>query len=139
MSTVYLVDTSAWIEYLRQTESETDLFLCELLAKQATIATTEPVIAEVLAGARGTAELNKLERLFHGLILLSVDNQVDYHQSATIFRDCRAKGVTVRKLYDCLIAAVALRADAVLVHYDRDFDHLGTVIPRVRMQRHNLN
>nr|WP_241480145.1 PIN domain-containing protein [Nocardiopsis halotolerans] len=45
----------------------------------------------------------------------------------------------MRKLHDCLIAAVALRTDAILVHRDRDFDHLAGVFPRLRVQRHDRN
>jgi predicted nucleic acid-binding protein len=35
----------------------------------------------------------------------------------------------VRSLLDCLIAAIAIRHDATLVHRDRDFDTLAAVSP----------
>lgn len=137
MSPIYLVDSSAWVEYLRKTDSETAAFVKKLIQRDADLATTEPVAAELLSGAKNTSELNNLERLTDGLIQLSLDNRLDFHHSAGLYREARSKGKTIRKLYNCLIAAVALRTDAVLVHCDRDFDHLAEVFPRLRAQRHD--
>lgn len=137
MSTTYLVDTSAWIEFLRKTGSETNTFVHQLISQGAKLATTEPVTAELLCGAKSDAELQQLERLTSGLVLLSVDNRIDYHELARLFRTARSHGKTVRKPFDCLIAAVAIRSNATLVHYDRDFDQLAEVFPRLRVQRHN--
>ena len=47
-----LADTSAWVEYDRATGSATDLRLSELIAADGPVAVTEPVIMEVVAGAR---------------------------------------------------------------------------------------
>jgi predicted nucleic acid-binding protein len=49
---VILADTSAWVEYDRATGSATDRRLSELIATGGPIAVTEPVVMEVLAGAR---------------------------------------------------------------------------------------
>lgn len=45
-----------------------------------------------------------------------------YDQAASIYRHCRREGETVRKLMDCLIAAVAISADVTILHLDSDFD-----------------
>ena len=50
---------------------------------------------------------------------------VDYEAAATLYRTCRQRGYTVRKLFDCLIAAVAIRADVPIIHRDTDFDILA--------------
>ena len=50
-----LADTSAWVEYDRATGSAVDLRLAELIAAEGPVAVTEPVIVEVLAGARSDA------------------------------------------------------------------------------------
>ena len=47
-----LADTSAWVEYDRATGSTADLRLRDLIAADGPVAVTEPVIMEVLAGAR---------------------------------------------------------------------------------------
>ena len=49
----------------------------------------------------------------------------DYELGAAHYRRCRQRGETVRKLVDCLIASVAIRADAALLHSDADFDTLA--------------
>jgi predicted nucleic acid-binding protein len=49
----------------------------------------------------------------------------DYDAAAALYRRCRRQGETVRKLIDCLIAAVAIRATIPVLHNDRDFDVLA--------------
>ena len=49
----------------------------------------------------------------------------DYDDAATLYRRCRQQGETVRKLIDCLIAAVAIRGGVPVLHNDRDFDVLA--------------
>ena len=58
-----LADTSAWVEYDRATGSAVDLRLSELIATDGPVAVTEPVIMEVLAGARSDAREADLRRL----------------------------------------------------------------------------
>ncbi len=50
---------------------------------------------------------------------------VDYEAAAALYRACRQQGHTVRKLIDCLIAAVAIRGQVLVLHQDADFDVLG--------------
>jgi predicted nucleic acid-binding protein len=38
-----------------------------------------------------------------------------------MYRACRVQGETVRKLIDCLIAAVAVHHEAQVLHADTDF------------------
>ncbi|MEV5414465.1 PIN domain nuclease [Thermopolyspora sp. NPDC052614] len=126
---MYLIDSSAWIEFLHKTGSPVNARLRQLIADQEPVATTEPVTMEILAGARDQGQLLKLERMFGGLPLLTVDHHTDYEHAARLYRVARARGHTIRKLMDCLIAAVAIRNNATLVHADRDYEALKKVIP----------
>jgi len=45
----------------------------------------------------------------------------DYDHAAALYRTCRRQGESVHKLIDCLIAAVAIQADAELLHADADY------------------
>ena len=129
-----LVDTSAWIEYLRGTGSAANVEVRRLLKDETSrVAITEPVTMELLAGATSGSALRALETLTSGLRQLPVDAAVDYVTAATLFRAARASGETVRKLLDCLIAAVAIRTGAVLVHRDRDVDVLARVATDLRV------
>lgn len=123
-----LVDSSAWIEYLRRTGSAVNVRVRELLDDD--LATCDPVRLEVLAGARSDRHLEDLERLVARATLLSVE-PTDYDVAAALYRTCRRSGETVRKLFDCLIAAVAIRTDTSLLHADADFDVLARHTPLV--------
>jgi predicted nucleic acid-binding protein len=85
------------------------------------MATCDPIRMEVLAGARDEHHLDSLRRLLARASSLSAE-PVDYDRAAALHRTCRRHGETVRKLIDCLIAAVALRADIPVLHADTDFD-----------------
>jgi predicted nucleic acid-binding protein len=119
---VILAVTSAWVEYLRATGSPAHLRLRELIAGQGELATTEVVVMELLAGAAAQEEVARLRRLLGRFELLPVEGLADYEAAADLYRRCRAGGETVRKLTDCLIAAVALRHGAALLHRDLDFE-----------------
>ena len=130
-----LVDTSAWVEFLRRTGSAANLEVRRLVHEEPTnVALTEPVVMELLAGASSPQALAQVETLVAGLPLLAVEAVTDYRDAAVVYRAARARGETVRKVLDCLIAAVAVRTEATLVHRDRDFDVLAGVLPDLRVR-----
>lgn len=117
-----LIDTSAWVEFLRDTGSTVCIEVDRLLAYD--IAVCDAVRMEVLAGARDDAHLLSLRRLLGRATVLPTD-PVDYEAAAALHRACRRRGETVRKLVDCLIGAVAARQGAPVLHADADFDTLA--------------
>jgi predicted nucleic acid-binding protein len=124
-----LIDTSAWIEYLRGTGSKADAAVTGLIQESAPIVITEPVIMELLAGARDAGNFRRLLTMTGGLPLMAVDAGSDYHEAAAIYRLARMGGKTIRSMADCLIAAVGLRRDATVVHFDADFDVIASCVP----------
>lgn len=128
--TAHLLDTSAWIEYLRDTGSPACQHVSSLLAvTPLTVVTTPPVVMELLAGATSGPALHALEGLTAGLTTLELDPAVDFHAAATAYRAARSQGRTVRGLLDCLIAVVAQRHGATLVHRDGDLARLAALLP----------
>jgi predicted nucleic acid-binding protein len=125
---VILVDTSAWVEYDRATGSPVDQRLSELIALNARLAVTEPVIMEVLAGARDDYREASLRRLLLRFELLGFDVAADFDGAVRIYRRCRAAGVTPRGMVDCMIAAVTWRTGATLLASDADMHHIARVI-----------
>lgn len=124
-----LIDSSAWIEFDRATGSATDQHLTELIRNSTQIAVTEPVLMEVLAGAKGTNERRILRRALTSFEWLAVDPTADFDAAAKIYADCRKAGVTPRNLIDCMIAAVAMRTGASVLTADRDFTAIAQVQP----------
>jgi predicted nucleic acid-binding protein len=120
---VILADSSAWIEYLRRTESPMDLRIDELIARGGPLVTTEVVVMELLMPAR--VDPVAIDRLLGSLPLLPVGGLETYELAASLYRECRLGGETVRNKTDCLIAAVAIREGAAVLHRDADFDVLA--------------
>jgi predicted nucleic acid-binding protein len=125
---VILADTSAWVEYDRATGSAVDLRLTGLIAADGPVAVTEPVIMEVLAGARSDTRETDLRRLLLRFHLCQFDPAADFDGAARIYRRCRQAGITPRGLLDCMIAAVAWRHRATLLTCDADLDRVARVI-----------
>ena len=117
-----LTDTSAWIEFLRNTGSATCNRVEALLEDD--IAVCDAIRMEVLAGARDERHLESLRRLLARAVLIPTV-ATDYDDAASLYRQCRRAGETVRKLIDCLIGSVAIRANLAILHNDTDFDVLA--------------
>ena len=117
-----LVDTSAWIEFLRDTGSSICRRTDQLLDDD--IATCDPIRMEVLAGARDESHLNDLRRLLARASVFATE-PTHYERAAGLYRSCRRSGETVRRLLDCLIAAVAISAGVPVLHTDADFEVLA--------------
>lgn len=124
-----LVDTSAWVELLRATGGAVDRRLTSAIEADEPLFTTGPVVLEVLAGGRDERHVRDLRRLLDRCDHLSVEDPTDFEAAAMLYRACRRAGMTIRRLPDCVIAAVAMRAEAAILHQDADFDHIARVAP----------
>ncbi len=120
-----LLDTSAWIEFLRATGSATHRAVRSLLEQGDELHTTDVVVMEVLAGARDSRNEEQLRRLLARCHHLPLEGLADFEMAAALYRRCGRGGETVRVLTDCLIGAVALRCDVAVLHRDGDFDVLS--------------
>jgi hypothetical protein len=125
---VILADTSAWVEYDRATGSRVDRRLEELIEVAGPLAVTEPVVMELVAGARTEEREAQLRRLLGRFELLRFDAVSDFDGAARIYRRCRRAGSTPRGMIDCLIAAVALRHGATLLAADADLSRVAGVV-----------
>lgn len=113
-----LVDTSAWIEFLRDTGSSACEAVYHLIADHPAIC--DPVAMELLAGARDERHLAELRGLLARATMLPT-TPADYDAAAALYRARLIRGETVRKLIDCLIGAVAIEVGAEVLHADADF------------------
>lgn len=118
-----LVDTSVWIEFLRGNAGPAADLVRERLG--AGLLTTEPILMELLAGARAGSSTQRLERLLLSQSWVSVEPGLDYRGAVDIFHACRSDGHPIRSLNDCLIAAIALRTGVSVAHRDGDFVHIA--------------
>jgi predicted nucleic acid-binding protein len=125
---VILADTSAWVEFDRATGSAVDRRITELIGVGDALATTEPVMMEVLAGARDGRRERDLRSLLLHAQLIPFDPVADFDSAARIYRQCRAVAITPRGMIDCMIVAVALRTGASLLAQDVDIDRVARTV-----------
>jgi len=119
-----LVDTSIWVEVLRQGDG-LDL---ESLVEFDEVVTCPPVVQEVLQGIRDPKAHAVAREAMLALPMLEAPMPLAvYLEAAELFRIARRSGFTVRSSVDCLIAACAARHSIAVLHRDRDFDALAKV------------
>ena len=115
-----LVDTSAWADYFNAHPTAEREALRELIAGDDDLFTCGVVAAEVFQGLRKEKGREELADLFRQLGFLEPDGIDAYFRAATLYRDLRARGVTVRSTIDCLIAVLAEAHGCHLLARDRD-------------------
>jgi predicted nucleic acid-binding protein len=119
-----LVDSSAWIELLRGRHRET----FQSVAPSSEIVTCLPVIQEVLQGFDNAAVRRVARAALADVPTIEEPlTRAVFDEAVTLFLDARRAGLTIRSGVDCLIAACAIRNDAMLLHVDRDFTKLAKV------------
>jgi hypothetical protein len=122
-----LVDSSAWIAFFRERNAPVGAVVDRLLEEER--GAVVPVVrAEILQGARSSAELERLGRLFDALELLP-DPPDLWQQVARLGFDLRRGGVDGVGVPDLLVAAAALAHDVPVLTLDRDFRRIGGIVP----------
>ncbi len=123
-----LVDSSVWIDYFRGTSSQQTDRLDVLLGAEP-LAIGDLMLTEVLQGFDGERQFSNALRLMISLSVIDIAGRDIAVQAARNFRTLRARGVTVRKTIDTLIATRCIESGHSLLYSDRDFDpfveHLG--------------
>jgi len=117
-----LVDTSAWIDFLRSSSGETGDRIAELIRLDRAYI-TGPVIAELLHGVRNNKEAARLNLLLETIPCLEITSG-DWLTTGNSLRKLRQKGVTI-PLTDVLIATVAARNSMAVLTLDKHFLHLS--------------
>lgn len=123
-----VVDSSVWIDYFNGIETRETLLLDGFLGAEP-IMTGDLILAEVLQGFRDERDVHKARTALDALVFEPMVGKNIALGSARNYRMLRARGVTVRKTIDMLIATFCIENRHSLLHSDRDFDpievHLG--------------
>lgn len=115
-----LVDTSVWIDFFNGKELSHVETLEKLISQEADIAICGVILTEVLQGIANDKEHKLTQTYLQALVMLEIKDAL-WLCAAEIYRNLRKKGLTVRKINDCIIAATALHYDCLLLHNDKDF------------------
>ncbi len=123
-----LVDSSVWVDYLRDLETPQTLQLEELLGRES-LAVGDLILTEVLQGCTSDRAFDVALALLLDLDFVTIGGSDVAVEAARNFRRLRAKGITIRKTIDTLIATRCIQDNIPLLYRDRDFDpfveHLG--------------
>ncbi len=128
-----LPDSSAWIDYFRGRDTPTRAALRGAI-RQGLAVLCEPVWAELLRGARDDRHREQLQRALAAFPMIPTARE-DWENAAAIGRISRGNGVTVRSFLDCLIAGIAVRSAATVLHSDVDFERIAGVFPLLDQTR----
>ncbi len=121
-----LVDTSVWIEYLRNPEHPSGPAIGHWI-KTGRACSTGLILAELIQGAQGENDLLAIESLLAAARLLNPAVGT-WRQAGNLSSQLRKKGVTIH-LFDCLLAALAMENGAALISYDRHFNLIAAHFP----------
>lgn len=128
-----LVDSSVWIDLLRDVRTPQTTILRELLPRREA-ALTAVVYQEILQGAATPAHFVKLKKYFRTLPFLNPAHPIEtWEAAAELYMRCRQHGYTPRSPHDCLVAQIALEHKVKLLHDDRDFMAIAKIEPRVKL------
>jgi predicted nucleic acid-binding protein len=123
-----LVDSSVWIDFFRGKASAETNLLDALLGVQ-TIAIGDLMLVEVLQGCVGDRDFQRTKKLMESLLVVELCGPELAIKAARNFRLLRARGITIRKSIDTIIATRCIVDEIPLLYADRDFDpfvqHLG--------------
>ena len=123
-----VVDSSVWVDYFNGVQTRETALLDDILGLEP-IVIGDLVLAQVLQGFRSDHDVRRARTALDTLIFEPMVGRDIALVSAGNYRTLRAKGVTVRKTIDMLIATFCMENRHILLHSDRDFDpikeHLG--------------
>jgi len=122
---ISVVDTSAWIDFLRGERSA--VARVDRLLDDGAVAFVGPIRAEVLSGARTSAEFARLRRLFDGLV--GIADPPSMWERVAEYRFALARGGNQVEVIDIAIAVTTFAGGCRLLTRDRDFEAIRTVVP----------
>jgi predicted nucleic acid-binding protein len=118
---VVIVDTTVWIDYFRGRRTAQTQWLDQALGVTR-VGLCDLILCEILQGMPSDADAVDVLAQMSSFDLLDTGGMDLAVESARNYRRLRARGHTVRKTIDCLIATLCLRGGHELLHNDRDFD-----------------
>jgi predicted nucleic acid-binding protein len=117
---VILVDSSVWIDYFRSADTPQVALLDSLLGRSP-IAVGDLIAAEVLQGVRDEREYKLVKKTLEAFDHIDLAGYELAIRASENYRTLRARGVTIRKTIDTLIATRCIEDGLTLLHADKDF------------------
>jgi predicted nucleic acid-binding protein len=121
---VIFVDTTVWIDHLRNQSTLPHVQRLQAAFGQEPIVVGDLIMLEVLQGVADEGRATKVERLLRDFIMVRMLDDSLAVRAARNYRTLRARGITIRKTIDLVIGTYCIEHGLPLLHNDRDFDHM---------------
>lgn len=122
------VDTSAWIEYFRNT-SHPIVAITRELVTAARVCLADVVVGELFQGARVSRERAILEEVSDTIPMLS-GTPTTWKTAGQLAAEAKTRGKTLH-LIDCYLARLAVDHHVAVLTCDRHFETLQTLLPHL--------
>ncbi len=124
-----LIDTSVFINYLKNIENKKVIKFRELLDLEIPFGINIYIYQELLQGTKTEKDFNLLKKYLNTQKFYYLNNSLKpYEEAAKIYFKCRKKGITISSTIDLLIAQTCIENDIYLLHDDKDFDLISKII-----------
>lgn len=124
-----LIDTSVWIEFLRNNPLYVPPIKQELI--QGNIASVDVIFGELLQGIRSEKDRDIINQLYDSIHI--IPDEKDWLNAGNISHQLKNKGLSVG-LIDCYIASIALRNNYKIWSQDKGFNVIQKVFPKLILQ-----
>lgn len=123
-----LVDSSVWIDFFGGADTPQVERLVTLIGS-GEVVLGDLIVTEILQGCDTHREFEAVRQRIEHFPVIEIVGLSAALQAARNYRSLRARGVTIRKTIDTLIATRCIIDNIALLYRDRDFDpfveHLG--------------
>ena len=124
-----LVDTSVLIDLFKGNGNDAVRNFKKIIQGQVPFGISSVIYQEVLQGARNKKEYDSLDEYLSTQLFFNPKDPIkSFADAAKIYYRCRKKGITIRSTIDCLIAQTAIEHKLILLHNDKDFTAISTII-----------
>jgi predicted nucleic acid-binding protein len=118
----YVLDTSAITNQRLAPQRLTDV------GRESSLWLPRVAWLEIRYSAASVADMARLDAALAGFTIVDVES-ADFLVAGQLQTALAAAGLKGRKVNDLLVAAVAIRLEAPVLHYDHDFAHIASVEP----------
>ena len=116
-----LVDTSTWIEYIDRVNPLVEREM-DMLLRTGEVVTAGLVLAELRRGSRTPDQAKRMLGRLQGLPYLEVDRE-NWLAAGQMVAEAATRGYQL-EIGDCLLAALALRENCLILTLDQDFKRI---------------
>ena len=118
---IVVVETSVWVDFFRGVRNPHTEWVLRAAGRRP-LGTLDLILCEVLQGVPREVDYERIKQKMLELDVYNSGGEPMALESAQNYRKLRARGITIRKTIDCIIATYCIRHELALLHKDRDFD-----------------